>query len=334
MEVRHFVLGIVLILCSCSKRGENIVPEETLNFDTINISEFIGSPIQILATDSVLYVNDFYGDTLVHGISLNDGHPIMKFASKGQGPGEIMPPLHLFYRQDSLYLLSRPTWSLYSCPAHALTEQLHKCFILPTETSNLYPADSVFIASGMFHDGFRFAVVDNKGQIISRFGSYPTFWEREKGLSAEVKYMFHQTIACTYSTSHGIVAASSHVLSFYKQIPSGGFSLDKEVLLSPYEYDYREKGISSSANLKNSFLKGTEDMFAYGDYIYLLFNVTPKGEQSKQRNEIWKYSWNGDFICRYHPNVDLFAVTANKEGRVIGLTNSEEPKIAIGPILE
>jgi len=111
------ILCILLVLSTiwgCSSYQKETA-KETLAFSVLPISSsLLGLPIQIVAFDSVLLVNDYYGDTLVHCLSLRTGGEITKFGVRGSGPNELMPPLHLLKTPDSLFVLSRPQWILYT----------------------------------------------------------------------------------------------------------------------------------------------------------------------------------------------------------------------------
>ena len=111
------ILCILLVLSTiwgCSSYQKETA-KETLAFSVLPISSsLLGLPIQIVAFDSVLLVNDYYGDTLVHCLSLRTGGEITKFGVRGSGPNEVMPPLHLLKTPDSLFVLSRPQWILYT----------------------------------------------------------------------------------------------------------------------------------------------------------------------------------------------------------------------------
>ena len=72
------------------------------------------STIQLTTLDSVLFINDFYGDSLIHCISLKDNKPIAKLGVKGSGPNEVLSPLYIFIKEDSLFMFSRPQWTLYN----------------------------------------------------------------------------------------------------------------------------------------------------------------------------------------------------------------------------
>ena len=107
-----FVSVLLALLCGCTAEKK---PESVSELFPVPISSsLLGLPIQIVAFDSVLLVNDYYGDTLVHCLSLRTGGEITKFGVRGSGPNEVMPPLHLLKTPDSLFVLSRPQWILYT----------------------------------------------------------------------------------------------------------------------------------------------------------------------------------------------------------------------------
>ena len=56
----------------------------------------------------------FTGDSLIHCISLKDNKPIAKLGVKGSGPNEVLSPLYIFIKEDSLFMFSRPQWTLYN----------------------------------------------------------------------------------------------------------------------------------------------------------------------------------------------------------------------------
>lgn len=323
------ILCILLVLSTiwgCSSYQKETA-KETLAFSVLPISSsLLGLPIQIVAFDSVLLVNDYYGDTLVHCLSLRTGGEITKFGVRGSGPNEVMPPLHLLKTPDSLFVLSRPQWILYTVSG---TPRVHleKKMRLPAAVSLLFSlGDSSYLASGMFPDK-RFYIFDSAGKEKSRFGNYPNFWSHENDLPIEVKRMFHQVRGYGFSIKNGFALADSHVLSLYRHT-SSGYVLSKEVLLAPYEYDFNVNGIESITKLKPSFATGVIDLAVSDEFIYVLFDSNIKDTSSKSKNEIWRYDWDGNLLNKYVPNVDISLITVHPDGTLIGLTDEEESKIA------
>lgn len=314
----------VLVFWGCNAPSQQVA-EEKLSFTLLPVSAFIGLPIQIMAFDSVLLINDFYGDTLVHRISLKTGKETAKWGIKGNGPNEVLSPLHLMKTSDSLFVFSRPQWTLYSVTDRQ--SSLSRKVRVFTDISLLFPlGDSGYLASGMFADK-RFCLLDENGNEQMRFGDYPCFWNRESGLPIEVKRMFHQVRGYGFSDKHGFVVAGSHVLSFYKP-HSSGYSLEKEICLAPYEYGFNERGMESTVNLKTSFVNGAVDLAVSDEYVYVLFDNNSLESSVKRKKEIWRYDWKGNLLNRYIPDVELSLITVASDGRLVGLTDSEEPSIA------
>lgn len=314
-------------LFSCMQLKQADVPVMDVSFDSMNVSSFIGLPVQLVASDSVLYVSDFYGDTLVHCLSLADGHLIEKIGVKGNGPNEMQPPLNLFIREDSLYLYSRPMWTLYCMHLGDLVTMKRK-FTTSSGVSLLFPFENTsFLSSGMFDDN-RFQIFDAHGILKSAFGFYPEFWAKEKELSSNVKYMFHQMSGYAYSRNRGIAIVDSHVLSLYTG-SLGNYALKNEVLLAPYEYDFKEAGISSQTNLKPSFMIGARELVASDDYIYILFDVNRENATERLKKEIWKFDWEGNLLVKLIPNIDICLFTMTPDGRIVALSNDENPSVLI-----
>lgn len=306
------------------------VAVEDIHFSQSEIPAFVGLPIQITTLDTILLINDFYGDSLIHCISLKDGKLITKLGVRGNGPNEVLPPLYIFGRGDSLCMFSRPLWSLYSInPENKEGNQAQKKFMVPSEVSLLFPlADDLYFCSGMFEDK-RFWILNSSGTKISAFGDYPRLWSEENNIPLPARRMFHQVTGYGYSKNKGIAVTGSHVLSLYKKTSPTKYVLDKEILLADYEYDFTNNGISSQAKLKPSFMKGAKDLVATDEYIYILFDVnTGAGGQLRNR-EIWKFNWAGDLLCKFRPDIDISLFTMDSHHNIIALTTEENPKMGI-----
>lgn len=60
----------------------------------------------------------------------------------------------------------------------------------------------------------------------------------------------------------------------------------------------------------------------------MLFDNNSLESSVKRKKEIWRYDWKGNLLNRYIPDVELSLITVASDGRLIGLTDSEEPSIA------
>lgn len=325
--MKHICLLFIILLYGCTQPTNKEVVIKDIHFEVTETSSFIGLPIQMVLHDSTLFINDFYGDSLIHCLSAKDGKRITQLGTKGTGPNDVLPPLYLFTRKDSLFLFSRPLWKLYGLDL--TTGKVHQKFTVPSEVSLLFPLEEdLYFSSGMFNDK-RFWIFNDTGNKIAALGDYPTHWKKEENIPLEARRMFHQVRGYGYARSKGVAVTSSHVLELYGRNGKGEYTLNKEILLADYEYNFTNQGISSQADLKPSFMEGAKDLAVTDDYVYVLFDVNTKDSNQHLNKEIWKYDWNGNLLCKYHPDVDLSFLTLSDHREIIALTSEEEAKIGI-----
>ena len=102
--MKYIYLLFLFCLFGCTRTTNKQSNIKNIYLEQSNIQDFIGLPIQLTTLDSVLFINDFYGDSLIHCISLKDNKPIAKLGVKGSGPNEVLSPLYIFIKEDSLFL--------------------------------------------------------------------------------------------------------------------------------------------------------------------------------------------------------------------------------------
>ena len=70
-------------------------------------------------------------------------------------------------------------------------------------------------------------------------------------------------------------------------------------------------------------------MAVFAVTVYSVFTNNNSLESSlKRKKEIWRYDWKGNLLNRYIPDVELSLITVASDGRLVGLTDSEELSIA------
>lgn len=325
---KYFIFLLILAGCTLPKEEEVVIKQLPLCAEPL--ADMIGLPVQMLIHDSILYVNDSFGDTLVHRYALGDKQPLPKMGVKGIGPGEVQSPLYLFTRNDSLFVFSRPQWTLYYVAEERSDHpRLQKVMKVPVEVSMLFPLpDATCLCSGMFPDK-RFILLNSAGEKVLSFGEYPTFWRKEEQFPIEAKRMFHLTRECSFSPTHGLAALSSHVLSLYHYDEKGFLVLKKEVLLSPYEYTSKGKGISTQAKLSPTFISGAKALLTTEERIYILMNPTPKGSETKSNAEIWEYDWEGNLQVKYRPDRNIICWAKGTDGKIWLLEEGETNQVAV-----
>ena len=75
--MKYIYLLFLFCLFGCTRTTNKQSNIKNIYLEQSNIQDFIGLPIQLTTLDSVLFINDFYGDSLIHCISLKDNKPII-----------------------------------------------------------------------------------------------------------------------------------------------------------------------------------------------------------------------------------------------------------------
>ena len=97
--MKYIYLLFLFCLFGCTRTTNKQSNIKNIYLEQSNIQDFIGLPIQLTTLDSVLFINDFYGDSLIHCISLKDNKPIAKLGVKGSGPNEVLSPLYILSKR-------------------------------------------------------------------------------------------------------------------------------------------------------------------------------------------------------------------------------------------
>lgn len=325
--MKHLTLLILLWVVSCCISKQETAEERDVVFTRLETTSFFGLPIQMYLSDTLLFVNDFYGDTLVHCFNLTNFKEVTKVGVVGDGPNEVMRPVHLFTKNNQMYLLSRPTWTLYTCSLDSIASgTLKRNIVVNPESSLVFPlTDSTYLCSGMFPEN-RFEVINAMGAKLYSFDFYPSYWTGESDFPIEVKRMFHQVRGYVRLPGNRFAVATSHVLGYYELI---GDKIEKvkEICLSPYEYNDLFKGVSSQADLKPEYKKGVKCMSVSDDFIYLLFD--PSVGKDKEMKEIWVFDHDGNQVYTLHPNINIATFAVDTANRIIATSDEENPQLIL-----
>ena len=103
------VIFIVLIFLfvQCTNKNDTVGYYfdvcQDLYLEEIKYPEILGDPMQMLKKDSILFINDYFGDSLIHMYNLNSHKVERKLVSKGNGPNELIPPLEIQYQNNKYF---------------------------------------------------------------------------------------------------------------------------------------------------------------------------------------------------------------------------------------
>ena len=298
-----FVLLCVLSFVQCTnKKAENVEAtigydidlQENILFKQIHFPDLLGSTMQLLKVDSLLLINDFHGDSLVHIYNLKTNQKMGYLVSAGDGPNELISPLELQADGERLWVLSRPLHVLSHTPLSAIdgsgaislvrdgrVKGEADCFV------SLPPESMAF--SGFFTKRYALANTDQLDSV-TEFGDYPDFWEEEKRFPAEVKAMFHQSRFAVNPERRLFASCSYFVLEIYDYGASKSSvpELKFRKQLGRYEYDY-QKGKRVTSSLRAGSDLAAVDVIAGEKYLYILI----QDEKNRKHRNIMVLDWEG-----------------------------------------
>lgn len=296
-----FITLTICLLCSCTFEKEEDKPlsfkkEQNINFEDVYYPNLLGLTMQIIPVDSLLLINDFYGDTLINVYNIRERVIEKKLITVGNGPEELQSPLDLQIDKEQLYFYCRPRFSLYKSSLKDINEKdfkIHKIGQMPPKGDRFLPlSDSLFLFSGLWNK--RYAIIDaSKNNEIREFGNYPDYWKEEANIPNDAKAMFHQVSFLKHPTKQLFVSCSKYILEIYsydskgKELPTLLFKKK----LGKYSYKYQSGDLVTVNENEGSDPKVITSACS-SKYIYLVIEA---GEKREKCN-IMVLDWNGDPI--------------------------------------
>lgn len=329
MKIKYLFIASFLILLGCNKYKLQLQFKsvEQVEFHKYENSPFIGLPIFLEFWQNNLVISDFYGDSLLHLINL-ENHNYKRIGPVGQGPNEFLSPLQIFNLDTLLYIYSKNNRQLgyfYETNNSGLNELNYKNLVnIELPTSNIFPLSEFdFIATGYFEEG-RYASINLTEDSIYYFGEYPDFMDNEIDIPYSAKAMFHQAIMRKHPINNTIISVSSHIIDIIEICDN--YKVTNRKQLSTYGYDF-STGEVIFAHKNSETTRGVIYFTVSNEYIYLLYDNS-KNEDKKENNEIWVFDWDLNPIKKMIPSVDLYLI-AIENNLIYGVANNPEPTIYI-----
>ena len=324
MKKNVFVLVALLLgLCGCQEKTASLSfeKEETIEFQPVDYPELLGVTVQLKWFKGNLYVNNFHGDTLLSVYDVEKKHIKQKMISKGEGPGELFPPLDLQTVGDDLFVVSRPLFSLYRVSAdHA--DRVEKIYQLPSQSDCFLPlTETQFVFSGLWGKQ-RYAWLDTSSDQLQTFGSYPHYWEAEEDIPDDAKAMFHQCFFGRNDALHRFASCSGYALDIYQYDPEKATipQVYRQIQLGKYQYDYNTEGFITTKLRSGSDLCVTE-MAVTTEYLYLV----AQSQTNKRNRDIWVVDWDGNPVKRLCSDKRILCLTID-ESHHRGYAIIEDPE--------
>lgn len=333
-KVLIIILG-VFILFSCRNKyvSEIDFPEEIPIEVSLLKEAYLSVPLNMEHCDSLLFISVFRGDSLLWIYNIKKNEFTSRFAPFGEGPDDFLSPIEIKLLDSVLIIHNRWHYSLKEYDLNSNGLLLTKKSViskLPTDIDRIHPLnDHTYIASGRFNEG-RYVILDKNGNPIRYCGEYPSYFSEETKIPNFPKFMFHQTMFDSNSKGDKLVCATSHVLDIM-EYRGDSLQLTHRLLLSPYEYEYRQNEYSAQAieDIRNEI--GVQRVYTTDDFIYLLyvpFTEKQYHESQSKTCEIWMFDWDGNAIKKFIVNSDICTFCVNRENDTIYcITNAPEPTI-------
>jgi hypothetical protein len=283
---------------------------------------FIGLPISLVYFENKLYISDFFGDTLITEFDIDKKTVTSKIITKGEGPGEAQSPLMISVAKNSLLMFNKKSFRLGYYPLKDSIDtrkQLNFSCQITSEVSNLTSiGKNRYLASGFFENG-RYAILNAEGKVEKEFGNYPAFLTGEKDRPNQAKAMFHQVRFETNMNINKVVCISSHILEIVDF--SKSVVVVESIKLGSYDYKFTTGDVISS-NKTSDTSRGAIAVTSTDNFIYLIFNDS-KLNDSKLKNDIWVFDWNGEPVKKLNVDKNIILITAVNDNLIYALTDGE-----------
>lgn len=314
MKIIFPILILCLFLVQCDNKDKSsytFYNEKNISFNEINYPELLGFTLQIKIADSLLFINQFHEDSLIAVFNTNRNRIEKKIISKGNGPGELMPPLDIQISDNQLYILSRPLFLLNHISMENLLKNdvdFHKDYQMPPKSDCFLPLnDSLFVFSGLW--GKRYACLNLASDSIRTFGDFPNYWSEEKDIPDDAKAMFHQCFFGKHPNKNIFVSCSGYILETYQyddknEVPQ----MLRQMQLGKYSYRYVTNGMIST-KLKEGSDPSVTELACTEDYIYLVV----QSKENRKNRDIMVFDWDCRPVKLLKSNKPILCLTVDEK---------------------
>jgi hypothetical protein len=302
MKRIYVSLLALLLLVSCNQKersfvelftaSENLVPEESiLDRDSIL------NPYMIQCTEQGVLLANMFQPNFLNLFDGETGELKGTFLTRGSGPGECMHLSTMCSRDSSLFLWDamRSSFSFASIQNDSLSHESGDFIPLKYDdvlksVFQLYPLNRHYLVASGIIKGGRFAIINDKGELVSTFGEYS---EEYASMEEVTKAMLNQCVFA-YQQEKKVLAVANGMgenISFYDMS-----NLKSPRLIKSYTYrspSYELDGDGSVVYQKNNIV-GFVDLLASKDYCVGFFlGDTLKSPTDFGADKLLYFDWDG-----------------------------------------
>lgn len=323
-----------LIGCTDEKKQNEIMylHHEVLEFPDM----LIGSPGDIQKDGNDMIVLDYKQDFLFHRVDLKENRYMEMFGAKGQGPDDFIHPSGLAKIGNgyfSSYDVAKRKLDVMSINKDNGNFEVFRC--LKNErfmAFDIIPlSDSLFVMSGEV-DGAMFALIDNKGKILSVSDEYPCKDEGEKMIPARFRAMAYQgTLRVSLNGYFAYATGNAKQVHLYK-VENKKIVKTGEVIegYAHYEPNMAREGGYGVAH-KGEYPKSYMDLSVTDKYVYALYSGRTFKEYKLSCYEcetIYVYDWAGKLVKTYRLDVPVVQFCIDEDEKIIyAIANIPDPTI-------
>lgn len=299
---------LVTLFVSCSN-DSSLIKVEELNFkevvkvepDTLLNNITLNEFANMIVIDSLLIVNSYNREYVIHVFDKRNGSFINNFLKIGNGPGEFI---------SSGFRISKIGKMLY---VYSPSVNLMRRYYFPKLLNNSIPEEEVsfkedsritvpiknnYIASTYYKE--RFLLYDHLGKRLSKYDSFPRFFNDDDSSDLRTFYLNYQLINVKPDqTKFCSTTLAGSLIQVFK-INNGAIELVKQKGFEP--------PIISKSKEKRGFadkecILGFRHIQVTDEYIYVLYCGTKVKDLNKNKNivssNIYVFDWNCKPIKKY-----------------------------------
>lgn len=334
----NLIICLVYFLTACSQESNKSEKFKNNNLiaDFFPMDSILGNPFQIsIIDDSLLIINDLHLGKVGSIIRTKDFSLISRIGSIGEGPNEILPPVHFVSENNGfLFLYSRRGNNILKYDINSLLSGSNEALL---QFKIHEPLDKLIILNDSTMFGIGFSDEKKRYSSVKEFGksaetlniNYPEY----TGLPSEFNVMAFQANLSMRPDKKAFVTASI----FCKQFEIISLTENNQVtkIFEFDEYEIKWIDVSNGDFKQISYLDDHEAGFinvtSTQEYIYLLYSGRKKGvynDRALLSNTILVYDWIGNLVHQFDLDYDVQDIAVDTKNSIIyGLVRDRIPSI-------
>jgi hypothetical protein len=345
MRYKKIILGLLCFtIFSCSteqtskyKSSPKVITDEfstkvKLSGAVLNVpTDDIGNVLSMIVIDNYLIISDLDKDFLFKQIDINSGQILRKFGRKGEGKAEYLFPsfLQVLDNEKKIGLFNKPKLDYFVMDFDDLLEgkeALNKTGKLSIDFQRILKIGENFVGIGSFEN--RYALTDNKANILGSFLEYPFKKELEK-VSFRVLAMAYQGKLLAHPKQPMFVLATTNgVCIDICKVANQTVIPIRQIHLSHPLFESTDGQIISATMLEGSQV-GFLSACVSDKYIYLLYSgkaIKKKDDSADTSNTVLVYDWQGQAKNIFELDGNATQIAVDKfDNQLFAFFNEEKP---------